>query len=405
MIPNLSYSSNASTAGARSSAKPIRIARVVARLNVGGPAIHVAQLTARLPPEDFETRLYAGQVSADEREMSEILQRERVEPVRIPRLGRAVRPWDDALTLTRLVNEFRRFRPDIVHTHTAKAGTLGRIAARLVGAAVVVHTFHGHVFEGYFGPTTSRAIIEIERTLSRITDAVITISPNQHEDITRKFRITAPDKARIIPLGIDLSRFRDIGSRRGELRSELCIPANLPIVSTIGRLTAVKDHPLLLRAMAALDRPVALLVVGGGEELEALRALARTLWIGDRVHFLGFRTDLERILADSDVVALTSQNEGTPVALIEALAAGCAVVATDVGGVADVLGGGAYGRLVPTRDPSRFAKALSEVLEETLVRAGEQRTEAARAHVFRHFDVSRLVSDHAELYRQLLGRL
>lgn len=382
----------------------LRIARVVARLNVGGPAIHVAQLTARLPPERFETRLYAGNVSANELEMAEVLEREGVEPIRVPRLGRSIRPWDDARTLARLVSEFRAFRPHIVHTHTAKAGTLGRLAARLSGAQVLVHTFHGHVFEGYFSPLASRAVIETERALARLTDAVVTISPRQHRDITQRFRIVEPDKAVVIPLGFDLSRFREGGRHRGELRAELGIPSDVPIIATIGRLTAIKDHPLLFRAAAALARPVALLVVGGGEEQESLRALACELGLEKRVHFLGFRSDLERILADSDVVALTSQNEGTPVALIEALAAGRPVVASDVGGVADVLGGGEFGRLVASRDPASFAQALGEVLDESLAEACQGRIEAGRAHAFRNYDVSRLVLDHAALYQKLFDR-
>jgi glycosyltransferase involved in cell wall biosynthesis len=380
----------------------IRIARVVARLNVGGPAIHVAQLAARLPSDRFETRLYAGQVSPNEREMVEVLEREGVEPIRVSRLGRSIRPWDDAQTLARLVSEVRSFRPHIVHTHTAKAGTLGRLAARLSGARAVVHTFHGHVFEGYFGPFASQAVIQTERVLGHLTDAVVTISALQHRDITQRFRIVAPDKAVIIPLGFDLSRFREGGRHRGALRAELGIPADLPIVATIGRLTAIKDHPLLLRAIAALTRPVALLVVGGGEELVSLRELARVLGLVNRVHFLGFRSDLERILADSEVVVLTSQNEGTPVALIEALAAGRPVVASDVGGVADVLGGGEFGRLVASRDPASFAQALGEVLDGSLAGTLHARLEAGRAHVLRNYDVSRLVLDHAALYQKLL---
>jgi glycosyltransferase involved in cell wall biosynthesis len=386
---------------APNAATPVRVARVIARLNVGGPAIHVATLASRLPPP-FETRLYAGEVADGEREMSDVLSREDVTPVRVRGLGRAIRAAEDLAALLALVRHFRSFRPHIVHTHTAKAGTLGRIAARACGVPVVVHTFHGHVFEGYFNPVMARAVVSIERALSGLTTRIVTISQRQFNDITARFRIARSERVTIIPLGFDLERFhRD--RHCGALRSELGLQGGEPIVSVVGRLTPIKDHPILFEAFReAYDTGAHLCVVGGGERESELRALADRLGISPRTHFLGFRTDLDSILSDTDVVALTSRNEGTPVALIEALAAGCRPLSFDVGGVADVLENGRWGRLV-----DRSAMALAEALrlEIRAYQAGPPvyaKLVAARRHVHEKYGIERLVSDHAVLYRSLL---
>jgi glycosyltransferase involved in cell wall biosynthesis len=379
---------------------PIRVARVIARLNVGGPAIHVTLLAGRLPREKFESRLYVGDVSPGEAEMTDIIAREKVEPIRIKGLGRAIRPHDDLMTLARLVREFRRFRPHIVHTHTAKGGTLGRLAARICGVPIVVHTFHGHVFHGYFHPAVSRGFVGIERALAHLTNAIVTISPRQFDEISKKYRIAPPDRVRVIPLGFDLARFRGIEARRGELRKSLGVPEATRIISIVGRLTGVKDHALLFRAMQLLKHPgVHLCVVGGGELEPDLRRLSVDLGLESKVHFLGFRNDLERILADTEIIALSSKNEGTPVAVIEALAAGCTPVSVDVGGVADVLAEGRFGKMVKERSREAFAAALDEVLASP---PDPKVREAGQRYVLERYGVERLVRDHVELYCALL---
>jgi glycosyltransferase involved in cell wall biosynthesis len=247
----------------------------------------------------------------------------------------------------------------------------------------------------------TRAVLTVERRLSAITDAVVTLSPGQREDITERFRVASGEKTRVIPLGFDFARFDDLDQYRGAFRRELGLE-RVPIISVIGRLTAIKDHPFLFRAFAQLQRKDAhLCVVGGGEGAQELKRLASELGIAGRTHLLGFRTDLHRILADTDVVALSSLNEGTPVALIEALAAGCSIVSLDVGGVRDVLDGGRWGRLVPARSPALFATALAEVL------AGPSSTssiDARRLHARMTYGVERLVRDHCSLYEELLSR-
>jgi glycosyltransferase involved in cell wall biosynthesis len=385
----------------RTESERIRVARVIARLNVGGPALHVTSLTARLPETRFESRLLTGDVSPSEVEMVAALDAEKIDPIRIPGLGRAIETRQDLQALMRLVAEFRQFRPHIVHTHTAKGGALGRVAARLCGVPIVVHTFHGHVFEGYFSKPVAEVFLAIERGLGRLTTAVVTISPRQHAEITGRFRIVPARKAHIIPLGFDLRRFDALDGHRGALRSELKL-GDAPVVSIIGRLVPIKDHPLLFRAVREIEG-VELCVVGGGECEASLRSLAIELGMVERVHFMGFRTDLERILADTDVVALTSVNEGTPVALIEALAAGCPVAAVAVGGVADVLEDGRWGRIAAERTPAAVATILRATLRERFGRSAET-IRAAKRYAREKYSIDRLVRDHVSLYECLLAR-
>lgn len=379
--------------------RPIRVARIIARLNVGGPAIHVAELTARLP-RSFESQLFVGSVAPGEREMVEVLEREGVRPVRVDGLGRAIRLGDDARALAVLLGALRRFAPDIVHTHTAKAGALGRIAARILRVPVVVHTFHGHVFDGYFSPLKTRAFIAVERGLARASDAIVAISPRQREDLVERYRVAPAAKVHMIPLGFDLAPLADVDVFAGQLRRELRLD-DAPCVAVVGRLTAIKDHPLLFQAFERLATRAHLLVVGGGEDEDALRALARRSRAGERIHFLGFRSDLARVLADAKVVVLTSRNEGTPVALIEALAAGCTPVGVDVGGVGDVLDDGRVGHLVRARTAPAIAAALDAALNERpTIRSSTVDEWKRRAR--EKYGVERLVADHVALYNGLL---
>jgi glycosyltransferase involved in cell wall biosynthesis len=386
-------------AGAAAGAE-IRVARIIARLNVGGPAIHVCNLTSRLPAP-FVTRLYVGAVGPGEEEMGNVDEQAGGAPVRVPGLGRAIRPVD-ASALWTLIRELRRFRPHIVHTHTAKAGALGRLAARAAGVPVLVHTFHGHVFDGYFHPLVTRAFLTIERALARVTDAIITLSPRQKSDIVERYRVAPSPKVHVVALGFDFRRFDDLTDWRGELRRELGLAPGVALVASIGRLTAIKDHALLFRAFHLVRRDANLVVVGGGEEHARLRDLASRLGIRDRVHFLGFRADIDRILADARVVALTSLNEGTPVAVIEALAAGCLPVSTAVGGVEDVLEGGRWGTLVRSRDPADFAAAIEAALDDA-PRMPDYELAARKGYARARFGVKRLVDDHVALYRRLLA--
>lgn len=385
------------------SEKP-RVVRIIARLNVGGPAQHAAHLSAGLR-DRFDTILVAGAIGADEADLSGLARERGVAIEMIPRLGREIHPVNDASVLRELYRLLRRVRPAIVHTHTAKAGTVGRIAAVLAGVPIRVHTFHGHVLRGYFGPLKTAVFTWIERLLARFTTCIIAISETQADDLSNLLRLPR-ERITVIPLGLELERFRPgrIAGFRDSFRAEIDAD-DAPVLACVGRLVPIKNHALLLRAFAEVRRAggkALLVIAGGGSEEVELHALARELDIQDSVRFLGWRSDLERIYAGSDAVVLSSDNEGTPVCLIEALTAGKPVVSTDVGGVRDVLDNGRLGTLVPSGDASALSRALLTLLDDL----DRQRDVAAVAAVEipERFSRERLLRDVSALYESLLAR-
>ena len=346
--------------------RPIRIVRVITRLNIGGPAQQVVLLTAGMDRARFLTTLVTGIVGREEGDLSSIAWARGIEPLIIPEMGRPVHPLRDLTSLGKLVRVFRRVQPDIVHTHTAKAGTLGRLAAWLAGASKTVHTFHGHALDGYFSPPVTQLFLRIERLLARRTDRIITLSPRLRQSLLA-LGIGQPEQVEVIPLGLDLDRFLRMPRVQADLRSSLRISVGAPLLGVVGRLVPIKDHPTLLRALTLIpDGQGAphLLVVGDGECRGNLQRIAHHLGLASRVHFLGWRDDLETILAGLDVVVCCSRNEGTPVALIEAMAAGVPVISTDVGGVGDLVAHGETGWLVPAGDPAALARGIERLLAD-----------------------------------------
>src|SRR5262249_40901437 len=298
----------------------------------------------------------------------------------VPPLQRAVAPADDVRAPSALWRTIEAFRPAIVHTHMAKAGALGRLAAiawnrtRPRAERVrLVHTYHGHVLEGYFGGLTSRGFLAIERALARATDRIVAISPRIRDELLLQQRIGAAEQYRIVPLGFDLEPFLAVDrAGRVEARDRLGVPAAADVVSTVGRLTAIKDQRLFLQVAAriAQRRPGAVFLIAGGGELRGdLEQLAHQPGMPSRVRVLGWRRDLPDVYAASNVFLLTSRNEGTPVAIIESLASGTPAVSTDVGGVRDVISDAAFGALAPPDD----VEALTARVDEWLERAERQR--------------------------------
>lgn len=377
---------------------PDRVVRVIARLNVGGPAVHATLLSNALRPR-YATTLATGAVADDEIEATDLLARFRVAPVRIRGLGRTIAPFDDARALFALMRLFRRERPGIVHTHTAKAGALGRVAARLCGVPHVVHTFHGHVLSGYFGPVGSRLAVFAERALARMSDRVVAVSPEVGRDLTERFGVVPAERLRVVPLGLPLATLLEAAPRSGTLRAELALDADTPLVGMIGRLVPVKEPHVALEAFALVraELPAAWLVVVGAGELHA-ELVARE---EPGVRFVGWRRDLESILPDLDVALLTSRNEGTPVALIEAAAAQVPAVATDVGGVPAVVEDGVTGLLAPRGDARALADALLRLLRDADLR--RDMGALARERVRTRFGAERLAADVTALYDELLG--
>ena len=370
-----------------------RIVRLITRLNVGGPARQALLLTRDLAPS-FDTVLAAGRPTEAEGEMQD----EAVTVRRVP-LVRPMDPIADGRALAAVRRLLMETRPALVHTHMAKAGTVGRLAAGSVpGRPRTVHTFHGHVLEGYFRPSTQRAFVEVERRLASRTDALIAVSP-EIRDALLDLRIGRPSQFHVIPLGFDLSSFLAVERPAGTLRAELGLAADVLLVGIVGRLVPIKDVPTMLAAMARL--PTAhLAVVGDGEERPALEARARELGIANRIHFTGWAKNVAETLSDLDVVVLASRNEGTPVSLIEAQCAGRPVVATEVGGVRHVVEEGVGGYLVPPGDAGALAERIAKLLADPALRA--DMGSRGRASVGRRFGKDALLEGIADLYTELL---
>jgi glycosyltransferase involved in cell wall biosynthesis len=391
----------------------IRVVRFITRLNIGGPSIQAIDLSTRLSDDGFETMLVHGRLGADEGDMSDRLERARVGP-RVESIGslqREVAPLADFAAVRHAYRLLCEFRPAIVHTHTAKAGAVGRIAARAynltagrLAPARVVHTYHGHVLDGYFSPSRTSAFIAAERALAHATDRLVTVSPTICDEVARRYRIGRPDQHRVVRLGFDLSPFTAIDEdARTRARQALAIPPWSNVVTTVGRLTAVKNHRLFLhmaRALAVSHPATVFLIAGDGDLRKELESAAAALDLAGRVRFLGWRRDLETLYAATDVFLLTSRNEGTPVALIESMAAGCAAVSTDVGGVRDVIEDPGMGRVV-TEDVPRIAARVAELLDDPVER--RRIGERGRAHVTAEFTLTRLIRDIVSLYREILS--
>ena len=379
----------------------LRVARVISRLNVGGPAIHTILLPAGLDPAAFESRLYVGAPGPAEGDMLPLARARGVEPIAIPGLGRSIHPGRDLAALGRLARAFRAFRPHIVHTHAAKAGTLGRIAARMAGVPVTVHTFHGHVLRGYFSPAVTAAFRAVERALARRTTRIVALSPGQREDLLA-MGIGRPERVGVVPLGLELDAFLDAQARRGVLRGHLRLPPEAKLVGIVARLVPIKDHRTFFAAAARVARadPATHFVVAGDGPLRAgLEAAAGEAGLDGRAHFLGWWDDLPALYADLDVVALTSRNEGTPVCLLEAMAAGVPVVATAVGGVPDVVRHGETGLLAPPGDPAALAAALASLLADPDRRSALGL--AGRRAAYPAYDAKTLIARVEALYREL----
>ena len=381
---------------------PLRVVRVIGRLNIGGPAQHVVLLNRGLAELGYETYLVSGALRSGEKSMAYFAERHGQTPIEIPELvtDSYLGPRD-VQAVHALVKIIRRVRPHVVHTHTAKAGLIGRLAATLTRTPVVVHTYHGHVMHGYFPSWKSLLLRRIEAGLGLVTDRVIAVSSGVRDDLLR-YRVANPSKIDVVPLGLDLTPFERADQHAGELRRELSIGPNTFLVAIVGRIAAVKNHSLFLRAtarVAAKHPDTMALVVGDGELRAATEQLARDLGLAERVRFLGWRRDLPCICADANVLVVSSDNEGTPVAAIEAMAAGCPVIATRVGGVPDLITDRQTGTLVPPGEPELLAQALPRSLEHPT--ETQQWAESAKGPAIQRHTVGSLVGTVDRLYRHL----
>ena len=400
---------------------PLRLIRIIDRLNVGGPAKHVTWLTAGLDPAEFETVLVTGTVPPGEGDMSWFARQAGVEPHVIPEMSRELSPRDLVVVL-KLLRLFLRYKPDLIHTHKAKAGAAGRAAALAYnlltgGRCKVVHTYHGHIFHSYYGRAKTAVFIAIEKALARLaTDRIVTISDQQRYEIRDIFGVGRPAQHRVIPLGLD---FTVTGP--ATLRSELAMDKDTPLIGIVGRLCEVKNHGMFIEAASLLwerrhpcrhgDKDCCFAIIGDGHLREELERQARDMGVEEAVYFTGFRDDVLNQYDDLDVVAITSLNEGTPLTLIEAMSRGVPAVATEVGGVVDLMGEPRgvrdgltlweHGITVPSRDVERFARAVGYLIDhpEERMAMGARARDFVRARLSKE----RLIKDIVGLYRELMG--
>lgn len=409
MIPSAADSEN----GER-----LRVLQVIGRLNMGGPA-HIAALLSgrRFDPDRYEALLVHGSLAPGEESLAGLAEEEGATMRHLPELQQPVQPLRDAQALAKLIRLVRSFRPHVVHTHTAKAGFLGRQAALAVRPRpAVVHTYHGHVLEGYFGAPKSRLYLEMERALARVSDCLIGVSQATVDDLVR-LGVAPRSKFRVLPLGLDLDRLAELprssfhpprgedddrrGRERVEARHELSVGDGEILLVFVGRIVPIKRLDRLLEALAQArkaDPRLRLAVVGDGEERPQLERQAAELGIAADVHFLGYRRELRPVFAAADLAVLSSDNEGTPVSLIEAAAAGLPAVATDVGGVREVVSEDT-GILTPRDDATALAAAIVELAADPKRR--ERYGRAARQHAIDSYGAARLLSDVDALYREL----
>jgi glycosyltransferase involved in cell wall biosynthesis len=383
----------------------IKVARIITRLNVGGPAYQATLLNHLLPEAGYDCLLIHGQVPPGEVYFESLLKKYPGPNLQIPSLSRKIAPVADYSAYRQILRVLREFQPDIVHTHTAKAGVLGRLAGQKAGAKVLVHTYHGHVLEGYFTSPLEKLIIGTERYLASKTDCLVTISPKLTADLTRRFNLAPAEKFATIELGIPLSQFQEL-PLRGHFRTRFNIPEDALVLGSLGRLVPIKNYHRLIQVFHGLIQKFPVgnfhLLIGGTGPLEGeLKSECAKLNLAGRIHFSGLVEELPRFYADIDIAILTSDNEGTPVTILEAQAAGKYCIAPDVGGIGDCLYPEA-GKLVRPNEPEAYIKVLEDVIGHWSDLKGSPET--IRSTVIDRFSPDRLVKNIDVLYRKLLRR-
>jgi len=393
-----------------------RILRILNRLIIGGPSKNAVYLSRYMQP-DFETLLVIGGKEDHEQDADFLATSNNIEPTCIPEMKRSISPKQDWLAYNKLKKLIKEYKPDIVHTHAAKSGALGRLAAKHANVPVIVHTFHGHIFHSYFNSLKTNFFIRTERYLAGFSDAIVAISDVQKKELSGDFKIASPDKFRVIPLGLDLDNFTiDQEIKRIKFRTEFALDDDTVAIGIVGRLVPVKNHSLFLKALKyVLDNTtvkVKAFIVGDGESRRAIEQLSNELGIKFSRHtdsehshplvLTSWRTDVDTICAGVDIIALTSLNEGTPVSLIEAQAAGKPIVSTRVGGIADVVMENKTALLSDITDEKGFSGNLLQLVNDVSLR--NKFSNAGRDFVISQFSYHRLVKDMSNLYNDLLDK-
>ncbi len=392
-----------------------KVLRIINRFNLGGPTYNAAYLSKYLS-KDYDTLLVGGIKDQAEGSSEFIVDNLGLHPIIIPEMRRSLNPANDLIAYRKLTKLIRKYKPDIVHTHASKAGTLGRLAAIRNNVPVILHTFHGHVFHSYFGSSTTGFIINIEQGLAEKTTKIIAISDKQKQELAYDFKIAPPEKFEVIPLGFDLTRFQiDNYQRRINFRKKYHIADNEVAIGIIGRLTAIKNHNLFIDAIKNINKktrlPIRAFIIGDGEMRDELLNYSSKNGLSTAfcpngnfkhatVTFTSWITEIENIYPGLDIVAMTSLNEGTPVSLIEAQAANKPIVTTNVGGIENIVIPNQTALLTRNNDINDLTEKLLQLVNNPVLR--QQLAQNGWEHVRQKFHYTRLVNDMENLYNKLL---
>jgi len=387
--------------------RKIKILRIINRFNIGGPTYNATFLT-RFMSDEFETLLIGGLPEKGEADSLHILNDYGVKPILIPELKRNPNFISDRKALKKIKSIIKEFKPDIVHTHAAKAGALGRKAAFDCKVPVVLHTFHGHVFHSYFGKFKSEVYRRIEKRLASKSSGIIAISDQQKIELSEKFAIADKNKIEVIPLGFDLNQFQDnLETKRKKTRAKYNLSNDQIAVAIIGRLAPIKNHKLFLDTIDIVNRQTSkktvFFIVGDGETRKEIEEQIDKIKIDQAIdiRLTSWIHDIQNFNAGMDIICLTSNNEGTPVSLIEAQACNIPVISTDVGGVKDIVFNNETGFIVPKNNAEKFAEKLLLLIEDEKKR--EKMSQNGWSFVKENFHYQRLVKDMEQYYKKLLN--
>jgi len=402
--------------------RKIKVLSIISRMNIGGTAIHVHSLISGLDSNKFDTTIVSGTISSQEGDMSYLFKSFKKKILVIPELQREINLKNDIITFIKILKILYRKKPDIVNTHASKAGLSTRIAVFFYNfikkKICTVHTFHGHIFEGYFGKIKSMLFINIERLMAKCTDNIIALSESQQKRLVEKFKIGSLEKVKHIKLGFNLKPFLNSNLLKGQFRKHLQIDNDTMLIGIVGRLVYIKNHIMFIDAAKIFlanhpEVKVNFVIVGDGDMRCGLEKYCKYNKLEKHIIFSGWIKNMSVVYADLDLLALTSTNEGTPVSIIEAMAASVAIIATDVGGVHDLLGYAHEkvkypydftvcdrGILCKTNDPSQFADGLTYIAEEDN-HIKNIRLNKAYDYVKKTYSQERLVNDMQSLYLKL----
>ena len=386
--------------------RKIKILRIINRFNIGGPTYNATFLT-RFMSDEFETMLIGGLPEEGEADSLHILNDYGVTPILIPELKRNPNFLSDRKALKKIKSIIKEFRPDIVHTHAAKAGALGRKAAFDCKVPVVIHTFHGHIFHSYFGKFKTEVFRRIEKRLASKSTGIIAVSEQQKKELSEKFRIANKSKIEVIPLGFDLNPFQvDLETKRKKTREKYHLTDNQVAIAIIGRLAPIKNHKLFLDSIEKVNsqttKKLVFFIVGDGETKKEIEEQIERINSNQTIdiRLTSWIHDIKTFNAGMDVICLTSDNEGTPVSLIEAQACNIPIISTDVGGVKDIVLENETGYIVPKNNSEKFAEKLLLLIEDEKKR--EKMSQNGWLFVKDNFHYQRLVKDTEKYYLNLV---